>query len=61
LWKSALDLNSSRTEIIMSEKWSDFEEALAFIIRSEIAKSVSADYWNEFKTILTEQTTNRYF
>lgn len=56
-----LDLNSSRTEIIMSEKWSDFEEELAFIICSEIANSVSAEYWNELKTILTERTKNEIF
>lgn len=45
----------------MSEKWSDFEENLAFIICLEIANSVSTDYWNELKTILTERTKNEIF
>lgn len=44
-----LDLNSPRTEIIMSEKWIDFEEELAFLICYEISKSVDPDYWIELK------------
>ncbi len=56
-----LDLNSSRTEIIMSEKWIDFEEQLAFLICSAIANSVTVDYWNELKLIFTERTKNDTF
>lgn len=56
-----LDLNSPRTEIIMSEKWIDFEEELAFIICSGIANSVSSEYWEELKNIFTEQTKNETF
>lgn len=56
-----LDLNSSRTEIIMSEKWIDFEEELAFLICSSIANSVTSDYWNEIKIIFTERTKNETF
>ena len=56
-----LDLNSPRTEIIMSEKWMDFEEELAFIICTGIANSVTKDYWNELKAILVGDTTNDHF
>lgn len=56
-----LDLNSPRTEIIMSEKWIDFEEELAFIICSGIANAVSAEYWEELKNIFIEQTKNETF
>lgn len=56
-----LDLNSSRTEIIMSEKWIDFEEKLAFTICDSIANSVTSEYWNELKIIFTERTKNETF
>lgn len=56
-----LDLNSPRTEIIMSEKWIDFEEELAFIICNGIANSVSTEYWEELKSIFIEQTKNETF
>lgn len=56
-----LDLNSPRTEIIMSEKWIDFEEKLAFIICNGIANLVSAEYWEELKNIFIEQTKNETF
>ncbi len=56
-----LDLNSSRTEIIMSEKWIDFEEELAFLICSEISNTVEIKYWNELKNILISSTKNEYF
>ncbi|NJW55400.1 hypothetical protein, partial [Salinimicrobium oceani] len=36
-----LDLNSPRTEIIISEKWTDFEENLASIICEKIKESVT--------------------
>lgn len=56
-----LDLNSSRTEVIISEKWFDFEEELSFIICSEIAKSVDVDYWNELKAIFKNKSKNETF
>lgn len=56
-----LDLNSPRTEIIMSEKWIDFEEAIAFLICNNISNSVEIEYWNELKTILVSRTTNEAF
>jgi molecular chaperone HtpG len=59
--KRDLDLNSSRTEIIKSEKWTNFEEELAFIICSGIAKEAGADYWNELKKILASSSMNEQF
>ena len=56
-----LDLNSSRTEIIMSEKWINFEEKLAYLICSDIANSVDKDYWDELKNIFMEKTKNEIF
>jgi len=56
-----LDLNSPRTEIILSEKWIDFEEKLAFTICKEIAKQVTPEYWDELKDILIAKTQNELF
>lgn len=56
-----LDLNSSRTEIIMSEKWTNFEEELAYIISCEIAKATDAVYWSELKKILISHSKSEQF
>jgi len=55
-----LDLNSSRTEIIISEKWFDFEEKLIFIICTELAKLVNDDYWIELKEILGKSKNENF-
>ena len=59
--KRDLDLNSSRTEIIMSEKWINFEEELAYQVCKDIAENVSLDYWNEWKNILLKSSKNEPF
>lgn len=59
--KRDLDLNSSRTEIIMSEKWINFEEELAFQVCNAVAENVSLDYWNEWKIILLKSSKNEPF
>lgn len=46
-----LDLNSPRTEIIISEKWTDFEEQLAKVICQAIKDEVTSDYWFELVKI----------
>lgn len=56
-----LDMNSSRTEIIMSEKWLDFEEQLAFLVCDQIANSVSDGYWYKLKGIFINQSKNEIF
>lgn len=56
-----LDLNASRTEIIISDKWFQFEENLAYIICTEIAKSVGKDYWDKLKELLVTMTENQTF
>ena len=58
---SDLDLNSSRTQIIMSEKWVDFEKRLLFEVCSKIADSVSIDYWKKLKEVLLSNTKNTLF
>lgn len=53
-----LDLNSPRTQIIMSEKWGDFEKRLSFEVFSGIAKQVSNEYWGKLKQIVLSNTDN---
>lgn len=53
-----LDLNSSRTEIIMSEKWIDFEETLAYIICRKIKEALPCDYWQSLLRIFRGRTVN---
>lgn len=47
-----LDLNSPRTEILLTDKWTSFEEDLAFLICQNIANQVSDDYWSRLKEVL---------
>ena len=56
-----LDLNSSRTQIIMSEKWQKLEDILAFEICSGIANLVSTEYWNKLVELLNNNTKNEIF
>ncbi len=56
-----LDLNSSRMQIIMSQKWLDFEEKLAYEVFVRIAKLVTANYWNRLRAILLERSKNEAF
>ncbi len=56
-----LDLNSSRTQIIMSEKWLKFESSLAKEILSVISRSVKRTYWEKLKSILLEKSENEVF
>lgn len=53
-----LDLNSSRTQILMGEKWFKFEAALAQEVFSSIMQSVTKEYWNELRKILLESSNN---
>lgn len=56
-----LDLNSSRTQIIMSEKWVSFEENLSLEVCSNIANSVTPEYWEDLKKVLIDSTKNEIF
>ena len=56
-----LDLNSSRTQIIMSEKWVEFEKQLSFEVCSKIADLVSNNYWKKLKEVLLSNTKNSIF
>lgn len=56
-----LDLNSSRTQIIMSDKWIKLEATLSFVICSKIANSVTPKYWAELKNVLINNTKNETF
>jgi hypothetical protein len=56
-----LDLNSSRPEIIFSEKWTDFAQELASVICAGIVIGVSLKYWNALKNISLKNSTNEVF
>lgn len=56
-----LDLNSPRTEIIISDKWTDFEEKLASIVCNGIKESVSKEYWNELIKIFNNSKSSDNF
>jgi len=56
-----LDLNSSRTEIITTEKWYDFEEKLAIQICQGICEVTSKKYWNKFKNNCIQNSKNETF
>lgn len=56
-----LDLNSSRTQILMGDKWLQFEAALAYEILYTISLSVKENYWRELKDILLKESKNEVF
>lgn len=56
-----LDMNSPRTEIIMSDKWLNFEEELAFLVCSQIAVEVDNLYWSQLKEIFISESKNETF
>lgn len=56
-----LDLNSSRTQILMGDKWLNFEAALAYEVLSAIAEAVSDDYWKELRDVILKETKNEVF
>lgn len=56
-----LDLNSSRTQIILSDKWFKFEEDLAHIICKNISNSVDKNYWLTLKDILLKNAKSECF
>ncbi|MEQ3637667.1 MAG: ATP-binding protein [Thalassolituus sp.] len=56
---SDLDLNSSRTQIIMSDKWADLERRLAAEVFTEVKNKVSDDYWSRLKGLLLDNTDNQ--
>ncbi|MGO3708156.1 HD domain-containing protein [Mesonia hippocampi] len=56
-----LDLNSPRTEIIISEKWTDFEEQLARIVCQHIKDSVEIEYWNNLFEIFNSSNSSENF
>jgi molecular chaperone HtpG len=55
-----LDLNSPRTEIIISEKWFDFEEQLAFIICTELSNLVEPEYWTALIEIFKKSDNENF-
>lgn len=56
-----LDLNSSRTQILMSEKWVKFESSLSYEILSRISRSVKKPYWEKLQSLLIEKSNNEVF
>ncbi len=56
-----LDLNSSRTNIMLNEKWLKFEENLSLLICKGIHENVLEEYWEELKRILLSETQSNTF
>jgi molecular chaperone HtpG len=56
-----LDLNSARTEIVMSSKWIDFEDSLLKKLAQGVAQQVNVSYWRELRPILGELLDSRAF
>lgn len=56
-----LDLNSSRTQIIMSDKWTNFEERLYRAICTGIRAAVSTEYRYALKTVLAAGSKSEVF
>lgn len=55
-----LDLNSARNQILLSEKWVDFEEKIAQFIFTEVKKQVIKEYWDHLLPIL-QSSKNTHF
>ncbi len=56
-----LDLNSSRTEVILGEKWDDFEQTLIKVICSELAKQMKPKDWRILKEMFHKITKHQPF
>lgn len=58
--KRDLDLNTSRTQIVLTNKWTEFEEQLAFVICSGIFHNVTQGYWNDLKEVLKDAKSTAF-
>lgn len=56
-----LDLNSSRTEVILGEKWDDFEQTLIKLICSELSKQMKPKDWKLLKDVFHKITKHQPF
>ncbi|MBS1524451.1 MAG: ATP-binding protein [Bacteroidetes bacterium] len=56
-----LELNSSRTEVLMGDKWINFEELFAFLIFDKLANMTTLEYWEKLKQILIEESQSEPF
>lgn len=56
-----LDLNSARDQIILSQKWGDFEYALAKLICKQVKSKLNDEYWSELKDILLNSSQSTEF
>lgn len=59
--KHDLNLNSARTEILLDEKWVQFEENLATLICKHLAESLPKGYWKSLKAVLNKDSTSGAF
>ncbi|MBL3548125.1 ATP-binding protein [Chryseobacterium sp. KMC2] len=59
--KTDLDLNSARTEIVLSDKWRDFEKKLSQIICKELSNQIDPENWKKLKDIFLKSSNNEVF
>ncbi len=56
-----LDLNSARNQIVLGDKWVDFEENLARLTCESIRNQVGPEYWASLQTLLQEASKSEVF
>ncbi len=59
--KKDLDLNSPRTQILVSDNWLKFEEDLAYVVCLKLRDLLPTDYWVELKRLLLSKSSHPYF
>ncbi len=58
--KRDIDLNSARNQIILNNKWIEFEDLLTIEILENIKQIVGNEYWSELKLILSNSKNERF-
>jgi molecular chaperone HtpG len=56
--RNDLDLNSARTQILVSDKWLELERNLVELILTGIRNQVDDGYWAELRKILSQSSKN---
>ena len=59
--KRDIDLNSPRTQILVSDNWLKFEEDLAYVVCLKLRDLLPTDYWVKLKRLLLSKSSHPYF
>ena len=55
-----INLNSARSEILIDDKWKEFEQKFALLLCKGLKEQVSDSYWEEFKRSINAHTKRKY-